>query len=87
MKSPLVEILADFHVDDIKKSIVRRPIGTASTIRGVRTIVKKHPGVIRIVLKGTADVLDRANGFSITWSQDIDLITRYVPILYEIVKV
>ena len=65
---------------------VVKPLGSASTIRGVRTIAKKHPTVIRIVLKGTADQLDRANGHSLTWSKDIDLVTRYVPIDYEIVK-
>jgi hypothetical protein len=65
---------------------VEKHLGNASSIRGVRTIAKKHPTVNRLVLKGTADQLDRANGLSLTWSKDVDLITRYVPIDYEIIK-
>ncbi len=65
---------------------VTKHLGNASTLRGVRAIAKKHPTVTRIVLKGTADQLDRANGLSLTWSKDIDIVTRYVPIDYEIVK-
>lgn len=94
--NPMIEVLADFHVDrDLgrgplgpvgARSTARRAIGKASTLRGVRTIAKKHPTAIRIILKGTADALDRANGLSIMWTKDIDLVTHYVPILYEIVK-
>jgi hypothetical protein len=32
-------------------------------------------------------VLDRANGLSLTWTKSIDLVTRDVPVDYEIVKV
>lgn len=63
-----------------------RHLGNASTIRGVRAIAKRHPTAIRLVLKGTADQLDRANGYSLTWARDVDLVSRYVPVDYEIVK-
>lgn len=62
-------------------------LGTASTIRGVRQVVRRRcPGALRVILRGTADALDHANGLSMTWSKQIDLITRDVPVDYEIVK-
>jgi hypothetical protein len=62
-------------------------LGTASTIRGVRQIVRrKCPVALRVILRGTADALDQANGLSMTWSRQIDLVTRNVPVDYEIVK-
>jgi hypothetical protein len=62
-------------------------LGTASTIRGVRQIVRRRcPVALRVILRGTADALDQANGLSMTWSKRIDLVTRDVPVDYEIVK-
>lgn len=61
--------------------------GKASTIRGVRQMIKRtYPNTKRIMLRGTADALDRANGLGFQWHQWIDLVTRDVPIKYVIVK-
>ncbi len=61
-------------------------LGTASTIRGVRQVVKRHPGIKRVVLRGTADALDLANGRGYTWWHALDMVTHDVPIEYEIIK-
>lgn len=64
-----------------------RRLGVASTIRGIRQMIKRRlPDVKQVELHGTADALDRANGLSLSWSQSIDLVTRDVPIRYVIVK-
>jgi hypothetical protein len=65
-----------------------RPVrlGSASTIRGVRQVVRKYPSTVRVMLRGTADAIDRANGRSHIWSQTIDMVTRDVPIDYDVIK-
>jgi hypothetical protein len=69
-----------------RHELKRRRLGSATTIRGVRAIARRNPSVRRLFLKGTADALDRTNGLSMTWAKDVDLIVRYVPVDYEIIK-
>ena len=61
-------------------------LGTASTIRGAQQLVRRRPGVVRVLLRGTASALDRANGQSHVWSLVLDLRTRDVPVDYEVVR-
>ena len=61
--------------------------GRASTIRGVRQVLRRYmPAASRVVLRGTADELNRANGQSLTWQKTLDLVTHWCPIEYEIVR-